>query len=451
MGSVEETAAWWERAGRVLPGGVSSPVRAFGAVGGTPFFAVRGEGAHLIDAHGRRYLDYVLSWGPLILGHAHPEVVEAVRQAAGRGTSFGTPVPGEVELAEKVVEWFPGIEMLRFVSSGTEATMSAARLARGATGRDLLLKFEGCYHGHGDSFLVEAGSGVATFGLPNSPGVPEPLSRLTVTVPFNDVEAVATAFDRHPGAFAAAIVEPVVGNAGLIPPEPGFLAELRRLCTEHGALLIFDEVMTGFRVARGGAQERYGVVPDLTTLGKVLGGGLPVAAYGGPRDLMRRVAPTGPVYQAGTLSGNPLAMAAGLAQLGVLEREAPYEELEARTGRLVKGLLEAARSRGVPVTGTHVGSMWGLYFREGPVPDYAAARATDVDLFARCFRGCLRRGVYLAPSAFEAGFLSTAHTDADVDRTLQVVGAALDEALEDPFEEAPQGSREAADAPPPGW
>jgi glutamate-1-semialdehyde 2,1-aminomutase len=422
--------ALWRKALQLFPGGVSSPVRAFRAVGGEPFFAERGEGAWLIDTSGKRYLDYVLSWGPLILGHAHPEVVTAVQAAAARGTSYGTPVPGEVELAERVVRWFPAIEMLRFVSSGTEATMSAVRLARGATGRDFILKFEGCYHGHADSFLVRAGSGVATLGLPDSPGVPRALSELTITVPYNDLEGVRAAFERHEGRVAAVIVEPVVGNAGLILPEDGFLEGLRDITRSEGALLIFDEVMTGFRVARGGAQERWGIEPDLTTLGKVLGGGLPVAAFGGRRDLMEQVAPVGAVYQAGTLSGNPLAMAAGNAQLAVLEREDPFEEMATRTRRLVDGILEAARERGVPACGSAVGSMWGVHFRKGPVQSYADARGADTALFARYFRACLDRGVFFAPSAFESGFLSTAHGDQEIALTLEVVGEALDAALE---------------------
>lgn len=426
---MKRPAALWERAGAVMPGGVSSPVRAFGAVDGTPFFARRGEGPYLWDLAGQRYVDYVLSWGPLILGHAHPEVVEAVERAARDGLTFGTPCPAEVELAEKVVEWFPGVEMVRFVNSGTEATMSALRLARGVAGRDLVVKFEGCYHGHADSFLVEAGSGVATFGLPNSPGVPASLSRLTLALPFNDLEAVQAAFRRHGKRIAAVIVEPVAGNAGFIPPEPGFLEGLREATRSAGALLIFDEVMTGFRVSRGGAQERYGVIPDLTTLGKVLGGGLPVAAYGGPRELMARVAPRGPVYQAGTLSGNPLGMAAGVAQLRVLEREAPFARLEELTGRLVAGILEAARRRGLPACGGNAGSMWGVFFTEGPVRNFREARATDTAFFARYFHACLERGVFFAPSAFEAGFLSTAHTEAVVDRTLEVVEEAMEVAL----------------------
>jgi glutamate-1-semialdehyde 2,1-aminomutase len=414
-----------------MPGGVSSPVRSFGSVGGTPFFTASAEGAHLVDTEGRRYLDYVLSWGPLVLGHAHPEVVEAVRDAAERGTSYGTPVPGEVELAERILDRVPSVEMVRFVNSGTEATMSAIRLARGVTGRDLILKFRGCYHGHADSFLVQAGSGVATLGLPDSPGVPASLSELTVTVPFNDVEAVEQAFRRHGERMAAVILEPVVGNAGVLVPEDGFLERLRELCTGAGALLVFDEVMTGFRAAPGGAQERYGVQPDLTTLGKVIGGGLPVGAFGGTRELMEEVAPTGAVYQAGTLSGNPLAMAAGSAQLRVLEREDPYAGLEERTRRLVEGIVSAARERGLPATGTAVGSMFGVHFREEPVRTYEDVRATDRDLFARYHRACLRRGVFFAPSRFEAGFLSTAHGEAEIDRTLEIVGDALDDVLED--------------------
>lgn len=413
-----------------MPGGVSSPVRAFRAVGGTPFFAESGDGAYLTDTEGRRYVDYVLSWGPLILGHAHPEVVDAVSRAAERGTSYGTPVSGEVELAQRIVEWFPSVEMVRFVSSGTEATMSAVRLARGLTGRDLVLKFDGCYHGHGDSFLVRAGSGVATFGLPDSPGVPRALAELTVTASFNDLDAVRRIFERHGDRLAAVILEPVMGNAGVVPPEEGFLEGLRELTSASGAHLVFDEVMTGFRVSRGGAQERYGVEPDLTTLGKVLGGGLPVAALGGRRELMEGMAPVGSVYQAGTLSGNPLGMAAGLAQLRVLEREHPFDELEARTGRLVEGILAAARERGIAATGSAVGSMFGVFFREGPVRDYEAARETDTAFFGRYFRACLERGVFFAPSAFEAGFLSTAHGQEEIDRTLEVAGEAMDRALE---------------------
>jgi glutamate-1-semialdehyde 2,1-aminomutase len=423
-----ESSTWYGRAQKVIPGGVNSPVRAFKAVGGQPFFVQRAAGSRIWDVDGNEYIDYVLSWGPLILGHTHPAVVAAVREAADLGTSYGAPTPAEVELAELVRDFVPSMEMLRFVSSGTEATMSAIRVARGFTGRDIILKFDGCYHGHGDSFLVKAGSGVATLGLPNSPGVPEALSRLTITAPYNDLDAVAAAFAAHPERIAAVIIEPVVGNAGFLPPREGFLPGLRELCTREGALLIFDEVMTGFRVAPGGAQERFGVHPDLTTLGKVIGAGLPVGAYGGRREIMQQVAPLGPIYQAGTLSGNPLAMAAGLAQLRLLRDADPYPELERRTSSLVSGLLEIARDAGVPVSGGSLGSMWGIFFTEGPVENFADAQRSDVALFRRFYAGCLQRGIFFAPSAFEAGFLSTAHTDADGDLTLDRAREALREA-----------------------
>ncbi len=431
LSQVERTqsAEWFRRACAVFPGGVNSPVRAFRAVGGEPFFVARGAGARLWDEDGNEYLDYVLSWGPLILGHAHPAVVEAVQEAATWGTSFGAPTAYEVELAERVREFFPSFELLRFVSSGTEATMAAVRLARGFTGRDLILKFEGCYHGHADSFLVKAGSGAATLGLPDSPGVPAALGELTLTAPFNDLDAVAEIFRVHAGKIAAVIVEPVVGNAGFIPPETEFLPELRAITEQQGTLLIFDEVMTGFRVAPGGAQERFGVRPDLTTLGKVIGGGLPVGAYGGRREVMEQVAPLGPVYQAGTLSGNPLAMAAGIAQLRVLRQEDPYPELERRTRRLVEGLLTSAAELGVPLTGGSLGSMWGIFFASSPVRSFTDARRSDVALFRRFFHGCLDRGVFFAPSAFEAGFLSTAHEDRDVDETIECAREALRAAL----------------------
>jgi glutamate-1-semialdehyde 2,1-aminomutase len=419
-----KSAELFARAAGIIPGGVNSPVRAFRAVGGDPFFVARGEGSRLWDVDGNEYIDYVLSWGPLILGHAHPAVVRAVTEAARTGTSFGAPTEIEVELAEAVQSFFPSMEMLRFVNSGTEATMTAIRVARGCTGRDLILKFEGCYHGHGDSFLVKAGSGVATLGLPNSPGVPAELSKLTLTAPFNDVEALGEIFRVHAGRIAAVIVEPVVGNGGFIPPEADFLPALRRLSTEDGALLVFDEVMTGFRVAPGGAQERFGVVPDLTTLGKVIGGGLPVGAYGGRRELMERVAPTGPIYQAGTLSGNPLAMAAGLAQLRLLRETDPFHELERRTRRLADGLVAAIRRAGYPATGGSLGSMWGIFFSPEPVRSFADAQRSDVERFRRFFHECLQRGVFLAPSAFEAGFLSTAHTEGDIDETLDRAATA---------------------------
>jgi glutamate-1-semialdehyde 2,1-aminomutase len=422
---MSSSAEWFERANELIPGGVNSPVRAFRAVGGEPFFVERGAGSRIYDVDGREYIDYVLSWGPLILGHAHPAVVAAVVEAAAAGTSFGAPTPLEVLLAEAVRDFFPSMEMLRFVNSGTEATLTAVRIARGFTGRDMILKFEGCYHGHGDSFLVKAGSGVATLGLPNSPGVPAELSKLTLTAPFNDLEAVEAIFRAHAGKIAGVIVEPVVGNAGFIPPDAEFLPGLRRVTEENGALLIFDEVMTGFRVARGGAQERYGIVPDLTTLGKVIGGGLPVGAYGGRREIMQQVAPLGPIYQAGTLSGNPLAMAAGLAQLRILDETRPFELLERRTTRLVEGLLATIHERGFPASGGSLGSMWGIFFAEGPVRSFADAQASDVARFRAYFHACLARGVFFAPSAFEAGFLSTAHEEGDIDETLARAAEAV--------------------------
>ena len=412
------------RARRVLPGGVNSPVRAFTGVGGEPFVAERGEGARLWDADGKEYIDYVLSWGPLVLGHAHPAVLDAIEFVMRRGTSFGIPTELEVQLAELVLERMPHLEMLRFVSSGTEATMSAVRLARAHTGRDAILKFEGCYHGHADSFLVRAGSGVATLGLPNSPGVPAALAALTLTAPFNDLDAASALAERHGSGLAAIIVEPVVGNAGFIPPDPEFLPGLRALADRTGALLIFDEVMTGFRIAPGGAQERFGVTADLTTLGKVIGGGLPVAAYGGSREIMERIAPSGPVYQAGTLSGNPLAMAAGLATLRALT-PALHDRIAARTERLVLALREIAAHRGVPFTADFAGSMWGFFFRADPVRSFADAKAADIDRFRRFFHAALERGVYLAPSAFEAAFMSAAHGDAEIDLTLERLDSAM--------------------------
>jgi glutamate-1-semialdehyde 2,1-aminomutase len=425
---VTRSEALFERAKAVLPGGVNSPVRAFRAVGGTPFFVARAAGARLTDVDGRTYVDYVCSWGPLILGHAHPAVLDAIRAAAERGWTYGTPCEAEVELAELVTRRMPAVEMVRFVNSGTEATMAAVRLARAATRRDVLLKFEGCYHGHADSFLVKAGSGVATLGLPDSPGVPAALAELTVTVPFNDPGAVEEVFRRRGRELAAVIVEPYVGNCGFIAPEPGFHAALRALCDRHGALLIFDEVMTGFRVAAGGAQERLQVRPDLTTLGKIVGGGMPVGAYGGRADLMRLVAPDGPVYQAGTLAGNPVAMAAGLATLRETGRAGFYEALDQRTARLVAGIGDAARRHGVPLATGHAGSMWGSYFAPGPVRNFAQAKGADTALFARWHQAALARGVFLAPSAFEAGFVSSAHTDADIDFSIAQLDAALGEA-----------------------
>lgn len=412
------------RARALFPGGVNSPVRAFRGVEGEPFVVARGAGARIWDVDGNTYIDYVLSWGPLVLGHAPPSVVEALQAVMQRGTSFGIPTELEVELGERVRELMPHVERLRFVSSGTEATMSAIRVARAATGRDAFLKFDGCYHGHADSFLVKAGSGVATLGLPNSPGVPAALAALTFTATFNDVDETTRIVRANAAQLAAIIVEPVVGNAGLIPPVPGFLQALRALADEAGALLIFDEVMTGFRVALGGARELYGVTPDLTTLGKVIGGGLPVAAYGGRRDLMELVAPSGPVYQAGTLSGNPLAMAGGLATLRGLTPEV-QATMTARTRRLAEGVATIARACDVPCTAGSVGSMWGFFLREAPVRSFADARMADVSLFKRFFHEALRRGVYLAPSAFEAGFMSAAHDDAVIDETLDRLDAAM--------------------------
>ncbi len=429
QGKTAASRELFRRACAIIPGGVNSPVRAFRGVGGDPFFVQRAAGSRLWDADGNVYIDYVLSWGPMILGHAHPEVIAAITDAATRGTSYGAPTAAEVDLAEAVQGFFPSMERLRFVSSGTEATMSAVRLARGFTGRDLILKFDGCYHGHGDSFLVKAGSGVATLGLPNSPGVPAELSKLTLTAPFNDVEEVETVFRAHPERIACVILEPVVGNAGFIAPDDGFLQALRRITQADGALLVFDEVMTGFRVAPGGAQERFGIRPDLTTLGKVIGGGLPVGAYGGRGDVMDWIAPVGPVYQAGTLSGNPLAMAAGLAQLRILREENPYPLLERRTQRLVEGMLGVGAELGVPMTGGSLGSMWGVFLAAGPVRSFEDAKRSDVELFRRFFHAALRRGVFFAPSAFEAGFTSTAHTEQDVEETISRAREALRDAL----------------------
>ena len=412
------------RAREVFPGGVNSPVRAFTGVGGEPFVAHRGEGARIWDADGREYIDYVLSWGPLVLGHAHPAVLDALEATMRHGTSFGIPTALEVDLAELVIERMPHLEMLRFVSSGTEATMSAIRLARAYTGRDAILKFDGCYHGHADSFLVRAGSGVATLGLPNSPGVPASLAALTLTAPFNDIDATTALVEREGNSVAAIIVEPLIGNAGFIPPDPRFLPALRELADRSGALLIFDEVMTGFRIAPGGARERYGVTADLTTLGKVIGGGLPVAAYGGTREIMQQIAPSGPVYQAGTLSGNPLAMAAGLATLRALT-PGLHDRIAARTARLVSGLHEIAARRGIPFTADCAGSMWGFFFRAEPVRSFADAKGADVARFRRFFHEALERGVYLAPSAFEAAFMSAAHGDAEIDATLDRLDLAM--------------------------
>ena len=393
-------------------------------MGGEPFFVDRGEGAYLFDTEGRRYVDYVLSWGPLILGHAHPVVMGAVERQLARGTSYGAPTEAEVELAERIVHMVPSVEMVRLVNSGTEATMTALRLARAATGRSLVLKFTGCYHGHADAFLVAAGSGVATLGLPNSPGVSETVAAETLVLPFNDVEAVETLFSARGDDISSVFVEPVVGNSGLIPPIDGFLEGLRTITERHGALLVFDEVMTGFRVAAGGAQERYGITPDLTTLGKVIGGGLPVGAFGGRRELMEQMAPAGPVYQAGTLSGNPLATAAGNAQLRYLKEEDPFESLAQAAERLSCGVVSALTDAGIPATGCSVGSMWGVFFSKESVHSFEEAQGADLDTFGAFHRACLDRGVFLAPSPFEAGFVSTAHTSGVIDETLEVVRAA---------------------------
>ena len=423
MGMVtSESQAIMTRARQLFPGGVNSPVRAFGGVGGEPFVVQRGEGPYIWDADGNRYIDYVLSWGPLVLGHAAPVVLDALDDVMRRGTSFGIPTGLEVQLAELIVKRLPHIEMLRFTSSGTEAAMSIARVARAATGRDAILKFDGCYHGHADSFLVKAGSGVATLNLPNSPGVPAALAALTYTAPFNDLDAVRAIAAQVP--LAAILIEPIIGNAGFIEPLPGFLAGLRTIADETGALLVFDEVMTGFRIAYGGAVERFGVTPDLSAFGKVIGGGLPVAAYGGRRDLMQQVAPSGSVYQAGTLSGNPLAMAGGLATLTSLTPEL-HAIIERRTGNLVRGLRDIMRREGVPFHASHAGAMWGFFFREGPVTNFAEARTSDVPLFNRFFHAARERGVYLAPSAFEAAFMSAAHGDDVVTDTLERLTDAI--------------------------
>jgi glutamate-1-semialdehyde 2,1-aminomutase len=419
------SAELFAAAQEVLPGGVDSPVRAFRAVGGTPRFIARGEGAYLVDVDGNRYVDYVLSWGPLVLGHAHPAVVRAIVEQAARGTSYGAPSELETELARLITAALPAVELVRFVSSGTEATMSAVRIARAFTGRLKVIKFDGCYHGHADQFLVRAGSGIATLGLPDSPGVAPGATSDTLSAPYNDLDAVEQLLRRYPGEVAAIIVEPVAGNMGLVLPAEGFLAGLRRLADEHGALLIFDEVLTGFRVALGGAQGRYGVRPDLTCLGKVIGGGLPVGAYGGRRDVMALVAPAGPVYQAGTLSGNPLAMAAGIATLQALGEPGVFERLEETASRLARGFARAAAAAGVPLQTAAVGSIWGFFFADSRVTDYASAKRADVGRYARFFHALLERGVYLAPSQFEVAFVSTAHDEAVVARTL----AAAEEAF----------------------
>ena len=408
-----------------MPGGVNSPVRAFRAVGGDPVFIASGKGSRITDVDGASYIDYVGSWGPLIVGHCHPEVMDALEKTLSTGTSFGASTAGEVELADAVHQAFPSVERVRLVNSGTEATLSALRVARAATGREKILKFEGCYHGHADSLLVKAGSGVATLGLPDSPGVPRALAELTLTAPYNDVGALEEMFRVHRNELAAAIAEPVAGNMGCVPPLPGFLERLRDLTAEQGAVLIFDEVMTGFRVGYGGAQQRYGIRPDLTTLGKIIGGGLPVAAYGGKAALMDLVAPAGPVYQAGTLSGNPLAVAAGIKTLELLRRPGFYERLNAVSEELVAGLAAEAARAGVALTINRAGSMFTAFFSPGPVTDYASARKSDTAAFGRFFRTLLDRGVYFPPSQFEAAFVSAAHTAEDLALTLEAARYAF--------------------------
>jgi glutamate-1-semialdehyde 2,1-aminomutase len=418
--------ALFDEAQKLIPGGVNSPVRAFKSVGRTPLFIAKASGAKLWDADGNTYIDYVGSWGPMILGHAHPRVIEAIRKTAGDGTSFGAPTALEVRMAELITEMVPSIEMVRMVNSGTEATMSAVRLARAFTGRDKIVKFEGCYHGHGDAFLIKAGSGAMTLSVPDSPGVPPGTASDTLTVEFNNLSAIRALFDAHKKSIAAVIIEPVVGNMGCVPPEQGFLHELRELCTEHGTVLIFDEVMTGFRVARGGAQELYGIHPDLTTLGKIIGGGLPVGAYGGRREIMQHVAPAGTMYQAGTLSGNPLAMAAGVETLTMLKSDASfYQKLEEKGARLSRGVQRIADDLWFPLRQNRVGSMFTFFFCRQPVRNYASALNADREKFAAFFREMLSRGVYFPPSQFEAAFVSMAHSDEDIDKTVEAVRESI--------------------------
>ena len=417
--NTSRSQAIFDAAQALMPGGVSSPVRAFKSVGGQPIVFDRVKGPYAWDVDGNKYIDYIGSWGPAICGHAHPEVISALQEAIEKGTSFGAPCALENTLAEMVIDAVPSVEMVRFVNSGTEACMAVLRLMRAYTGRDKVIKFEGCYHGHADMFLVKAGSGVATLGLPDSPGVPRSTTANTLTAPYNDLESVKQLFAENPDAIAGVILEPIVGNAGFIQPEPGFLEGLRELTKENGALLVFDEVMTGFRISYGGAQAHFGVTPDLTTMGKVIGGGLPVGAYGGRAEIMSMVAPAGPMYQAGTLSGNPLAMTAGIKTLELLKQPGSYEKLAATTETLINGIKDAAKDAGLPITGGSVSAMFGFFLCEGPVRNFEEAKATDSERFGKLHRAMLERGVYLAPSAFEAGFTSLAHSEADIENTLK--------------------------------
>ncbi|MHB8145704.1 MAG: glutamate-1-semialdehyde 2,1-aminomutase [Vulcanimicrobiaceae bacterium] len=426
----ERSISAYARAKNSIAGGVNSSVRAFKAVGGTPVFMKSGSGATICDIDGHEFIDYVLSWGPLVLGHAHPAVVKAVQSAAGRGSSFGTPTEAESELAELICSMVPSVERVRFTSSGTEATMNAIRLARGYTHRDKIVKFAGCYHGAADPFLIAAGSSALTLGVPNSPGITQATAADTIVLPYNDFDALERAFSAHPDQIACVIVEPYVGNMGLVLPKPGYLQRMRELCTEHGALLIFDEVMTGFRVARGGVQEREGILPDLTTLGKVIGGGLPVGAFGGPAEIMARLTPEGQVFHAGTLSGNPLAMAAGIATLRIVRDDATlYDRLEVLTKLITDGLAEVFTKHGVPHAVAHAGSMFGLFFADAPITDLESAMKSDTALYAKYFHAMLDRGIYLAPSQFEAGFVSSAHTTHDIEMTLAAADASLAEVI----------------------
>ncbi|MFQ5675004.1 MAG: glutamate-1-semialdehyde 2,1-aminomutase [bacterium] len=415
----------FQRAQKSIPGGVNSPVRAFKAVGGTPRFIERAKGAYVYDADGNQYIDYLASWGPMIVGHAHPQVLEGVRNAIARGTSYGAPTEVEVELADMVIDAVPSMELVRFVNSGTEATMSALRLARAFTKRDKIVKFEGCYHGHADMLLVQAGSGVTTLGLPNSPGVPKAAVEHTLVAEFNNLDSVKAFFERWAGEIAAVIVEPIAGNMGVVPPEPGFLDELRRITKAHDSLLIFDEVITGFRVAYGGAQSLYNVMPDLTCLGKIIGGGFPVGAYGGRRDIMEQMAPVGPVYQAGTLSGNPVAMTAGLLTLKLLRQDGTYDKLDALADELASGIQQAFETANRPISQTRVGSMLGMFFTDNKVMDFKSAKTSNTEQYASYFQAMLSRGVYIAPSQFEATFVSLAHSRNDIEKTVMIVKDVL--------------------------